>query len=157
MRFWSYLNYLQDRRTVQRTNAKRAKTCIATHVCTNPIGKTLLMAVLGRPKNTRCFQNAQQAVLFIKQKIVWSDTKTFRQWFTTVCSKFIQKYTTRSAALKLDNCTLHGANLEEPRGRIIVFAFLPDSISVNKAIDMGIIQAWKVYERELLLQKFPKP
>ena len=137
---------LNTEKNVRGTKNMKAKDCLTLFICTNSTGSQKVpLAMIGTDKNSRCFENNLQKVIFkyFDQAKAWSNKKTFKRWFYEVFLPHICSKTKDKVLLILDNCGPHGAEVTDPLGQVKILPLPPNCTSVHQPMDMGIIAALK--------------
>lgn len=150
----SYFYEYKSKKSVRGRNSMSAKDMITAYVCSNAYGHKLPMAIIGKPKNPRCFRIAKSPVPYINQKNSCSDAVTYRQWFYNVFVPFVRRFTSKPVALLMNSCGPHGADLIDPKSQIAVFTLPPNCTAIRQPMDMGIIATWKAQYRKMMLRAF---
>lgn len=102
-------------------------------------------------EKSRCSRLSSPAVPYMSQKNAWADTVTFRRWFTSCFIPFIRRHTSAKVALVMDNCGPHNADLWDSYDQVPLLTLPPNCTSVFQPMDMGVIQAFKLRYRRILL------
>jgi hypothetical protein len=89
-------------------------------------------------------------VLYLSQQKAWSDSKTFKQWFTQGFLPHLRGVDSQKALLIMDNCSSH-EDLEDPSGRVKIATLPPNCTSKHQPMDQGVIAAFKTRYRSKLL------
>ncbi len=130
-----------------------SKDRITAYVCTNADGsKKVPLAIIGKSKNPRCFRLGLPPVHYFSNKTAWSNSETFKQWFTSVFLPHIRSCTSKKVALLVDNASSH-FNLHDIREQVVVIPLPPNVTSVHQPMDMGVISTWKQTYRRFLVQE----
>lgn len=122
----------------------RAKNRVSIYVCTNATGtQRVPVAMIGKPKNPRCFRKGRPRIAYFSQANAWSDKSTFKQWFNDVFLPFIRQTTSRKVALILDNCGPHETDIFDCSDQVTIFTLPPNCTSIFQPMDMGVISTLK--------------
>lgn len=149
----SYLKQSENAKSLRGVQSMSAKDRVTGYVCTNADGSHKMdMAIIGKPKNPRCFRAGSPAVPYLSQQNAWSDAGTFRKWFLEVFLSSIRKRTTKAVVLLVDNSGPHGSDLEDPRGQVTIIALPPNCTARHHPMYMGVISTWKRNYRIVLLR-----
>lgn len=152
----TYICAYENRKSVRGTKAMRAKDRVTAYVCTNATGVKVPMAIIGKAKSPRCFRIETPPVTYFSQRNAWSDSATFKQWFYNIFLPFVRRFTSRPVALVMDNCGPHGTDLNDPQEQVNILTLPPNCTAIHQPMDLGIIGAWKLRYRRLLLQEIVK-
>ena len=150
----SYIMTGENKKLLRGTKEMGAKDRVSAFVCTNAIGSLKLpMALIGKSANLRCFRAGQPAVPYFSQRNAWSDTVTFKKCFTTVFLPFIRNVTSEPVALVMENCGPHGTDRSDHREQVEILTLPPNCTAKFQPMDMGVIAAFKLRYRRLLLAR----
>ena len=148
----SYVLESEGGKTLRGITGMGAKDRVTLFVCTNATGtRKLPMVMIGKAKRPRWFSLSPPAVPYMSQRNAWADTITFKHWFTSCFIPFIRRHTSDKVALVMDNCGSHNADLWDTYDLIAMFTLLPNCTSVYQPMDMGVIAAFKLRYRRILL------
>lgn len=93
--------------------------------------------------------------------LLWPAQRVF--WLfkieVVVCCCFLTcvcRFISRPVTLVKDNCGPHGTDLNNPQKQVIIYTFPPNFTSILQPSDLGIIRAWRLLYRWLLLQEIVK-
>lgn len=144
------------------SGTKKQMMRVTVAACCNADGSFKLPPiVIGTAKNPRALKNYNMdelPVWYRHQKNGWMDKTIFEEWFT---KQFVPKVKTflstknlpQVAVLLVDNCRshmyLHVDGIE--------IVFLPPNVtSLIQPLDQGIIQAWKLHYKRMLVDSILK-
>ena len=101
---------------VRGTKNTKFKNRVTMYVCTNEKGYKIPLAMIGKSKNPRRFNQKKPPMKYCNQRKAWYDTPTMLQW----CHFFLVevcKYKKYIVPLIMDNYGPHGVELEDPTGK----------------------------------------
>jgi hypothetical protein len=110
------------------------------------------MIIIGKSANPRCFKNINRkslAVEFYSNKTAWMNSKIFNEYLSLLNKQFVRGK--RKVILSLDNFSGHP--ITNVYSNIKIEFFPANCTSVLQPLDQGIIQNFKVYYRQQIVNK----
>ncbi|CAB1101968.1 unnamed protein product [Ectocarpus sp. CCAP 1310/34] len=147
----TYLSTSEDRKTARGSKSMHFKDRLSAIMCCNADGTAKVdMAIIGRAKEPRCFENGGSPLKYFSQANAWSDSATFLTWWLVVFLPFVRRFTHKPVLLLMDGCSSH-SDLVDDRGQVTVKTYPPLCTAVHQPMDLGVIAKTKVnYRKELL-------
>lgn len=132
-------------------DGKISKERLTILLACSATGEKLKPLIIGKSKKPRCFKNVDLKnlpVSWYANSKAWMTTTIFIEWVSMVNKQMKEK--NRNILLIIDNCPAHPNNLSFSN---VTVQFLPaNTTSHLQPLDQGIIQAFKLQYRKLLLK-----
>ena len=126
------------------SGGKKSKVRLTGMAAASAVGEKLLMFVICKSKNPRCFKNVKHLPCEYKsQKKSWINSEIFEEWVRKLDRKF--RADDRNIALIIDNFPAHPSisNLTN-----VQLVFLPpNTTSILHPMDQGVIRSLKAHYR----------
>ena len=117
-------------------------------------GEKLLMFVIWKSKNPRCFKNVKhQPCEYKSQKKSWMNSEILEEWVRKLDRKF--RADDRKIALTTDNCPAHPSSSNLTNVQVVFLP--PNTTSILQPMDQGVICSLKVHYRGRVLRLLCKP
>ena len=112
-------------------------------------------SVIGKAAKPHCFRNHSLKLTYYNQKKAWSDTPTFKKWWSDFLAH-VRRRTNDRVLLILDNCGPHCGKAAEFMTdlQVEVVMLPPNCTSMYQPMDCGVIAMVKKNYRSLLLSKY---
>jgi hypothetical protein len=131
---------------------KVVKDRLSILFCSNMDGSEKLKPlVIGKSENPRCFSGINRVNLpvnYTNNRTAWMNAEIFSKFLNDLDNRM--KRTNRTILLFLDNFSGHESDLV--LGNVKIHFFPPNCTSVLQPMDQGIIQAFKMKYRRLLIE-----
>jgi hypothetical protein len=143
-------------KTARGTKMMKVKDRVTIYVCTNASGTDFYpLSIIGKSAKPHCFRSHSLKLQYYNQKKAWSDTATFKRWWSDFLVH-IRSRTNERVLLILDNCGPHCGKaaefMNDPQVEVVMLP--PNCTSVYQPMDSGVIAMIKKNYRFLLLSKY---
>ena len=143
----------KDKRQIGRgTKSLRAKDRLTLVLCCNASGSVKVdPLIIGTAKKPVCFQDGPPQISYINQKNAWMDRIIYRYWWNRVFLPAVREFTALPVALIMDQCSGHDSTVTDSLGQVTLYFLPPNTTSIYKPMDQGIVAAVKAHYRRILL------
>lgn len=147
----AYLAGPENRPTARGTKDMKVKDGLSAYICTNATGSTkVLLAIIGKSKNPRCFRHKQPPVKYFQQANAWPDGVTLQNWWEGVFLPYARRRTCEPVLLIVGRGGGSHSDLVDGRGQVTVVNYPASCTSKRQPMEMGVIAEAKVRYRAQL-------